>query len=112
MRNEALFLLHVVHEDVLEGDFLGVLCVSFVAVARCTIKSDFRGDLYGPLAVEVADDFSSLVRIHALSVAARGETILLEVADETTLQLLVLLRVFEEHVKDSLENLCSHVAVV
>ena len=109
MRNEGL--LSFVHEDVFEGDFLGVLCVSMVAEARRIIELNFRGNIRGPLAVEVADDFPSLIGVQTFPVAARGEAILLEVADKTSLQLPVLFRVLEEHVKDSLKDLCSHIAV-
>ena len=109
MRNEALF--SIVHEDVCEDDFLGVLSVSLMAEARRTIELNFCGNVCGPLAVEVADDFTSLIGVQAFPVAARGETILLEVADEASLQLLVLFWVLEERVKDSLKDLCIHVAV-
>ena len=110
LRNKAL--LSIAHEDVCEGDFRGVLGVSCVFEARRTVKLNFCGNVRGPLAVEVADNFSSLIRVQAFSVAARRETILLEVADETSRQLLVLFWVLEEYVKDGLEDLCCHVAVV
>ena len=85
----ALALTFVAHKDVGKRDFFGLLGVSLIRIACCTIKIDTDGDVFGPLAVEVTDYLSRLVRVQAFVVAALGETILLEVTDEASLELFV-----------------------
>ena len=90
LRDELLEICLIAHEDVFKRDLFRILSVSFIVVASSMIELNVSGDVQGPIAVEVADYFPSLVRIQALLVATRGEAILLEVADKATLQLLVL----------------------
>ena len=85
----ALPLIFVAHEDVGERDFFGLLRVSLVRIACRIVELDVDGDVFGPLAVEVTDYLSRLVRVQAFLVAALGETILLEVTDKASLELFV-----------------------
>ena len=61
LRDEALLLGLVTHEDVGEGDFRWVGSISFRAVAGSIIELDSYRDIGGPLAKEVSYDLSSLI---------------------------------------------------
>ena len=80
-------------------------------MASYIIELNLSVDVHRPLAIEVADDFPSLIRIEALFVATRCEAVLSEVTDETSLEILILLWVLENCVQDGLQDSWSHVAV-
>ena len=108
----ALALTFVAHKDVGKRDFFGLLGVSLVRIACRTIKLDTDGDVFGPLAVEVTDYLTRLIWVQAFVVAALGETILLEVTDEASLELFVWLGVLEKCVEDRLKDRRGHIAVL
>ena len=65
-----------------------------------------------PLAIELADDLSCLVRVKAFLQGAIRKAVLFEVALESFFEGLVLLWVLEERVKDGLEDLRGQVTVL